>query len=234
MDSLEDILSRRIVDESERSLVNTLLYGRAIDKLQFSSEARKLSEERKFELAGYRFDAEIETSRTSRIVLNSKISFQGFNYYIKVGAIQNKIVLPTSEAVDNQRNALLARIGTIAEVASLCGVNILCMQEAWHMPFFLCTREKLPWCEFAESAVDGPTVTFCQQMFVQMLVVVEYILQLAAKYNMVIVSPILERSFDDIVWNTAVVINNDGKIVGKTRKNHIPRVGDFNEDCDAL
>lgn len=48
---------------------------------------------------------------------------------------------------------------------------------------------------------------------------------------MVIVSPILER--DEIhggtLWNTAVVVSNTGAVLGKSRKNHIPRVGDFNE-----
>ena len=48
---------------------------------------------------------------------------------------------------------------------------------------------------------------------------------------MVIISPILERDEDngDIIWNTCVVISNSGKVIGKHRKNHIPRVGDFNE-----
>lgn len=48
---------------------------------------------------------------------------------------------------------------------------------------------------------------------------------------MVVVSPILERDVEhgDVLWNTAVVISNSGKVLGKTRKNHIPRVGDFNE-----
>ena len=32
-----------------------------------------------------------------------------------------------------------------------------------------------------------------------------------------------------MIWNTAVVIGNNGNIIGKHRKNHIPRVGDFNE-----
>lgn len=56
-------------------------------------------------------------------------------------------------------------------------------------------------------------------------------LQMAKKYNMVIVSPILERdeTHGGTVWNTAVVVSNSGKVMGKTRKNHIPRVGDFNE-----
>jgi beta-ureidopropionase len=49
---------------------------------------------------------------------------------------------------------------------------------------------------------------------------------------MVIISPILERDDDhgsDIIWNTAVVISHTGAVIGKHRKNHIPRVGDFNE-----
>ncbi|EPQ20313.1 Beta-ureidopropionase [Myotis brandtii] len=85
------------------------------------------------------------------------------------------------------------------------------------MPFAFCTREKLPWTEFAESAEDGPTTRFCQK--------------LAKKHNMVVVSPILERDGEhgDVLWNTAVVISNSGAVLGKTRKNHIPRVGDFNE-----
>ena len=32
------------------------------------------------------------------------------------------------------------------------------------MPFAFCTREKLPWTEFAESAEDGPTTKFCQEV----------------------------------------------------------------------
>uniref|UniRef100_A0A182INP9 Uncharacterized protein n=1 Tax=Anopheles atroparvus TaxID=41427 RepID=A0A182INP9_ANOAO len=55
--------------------------------------------------------------------------------------------------------------------------------------------------------------------------------ELAKQYNMVIISPILERDANhhDTIWNTAVVISNNGTVIGKHRKNHIPRVGDFNE-----
>lgn len=85
------------------------------------------------------------------------------------------------------------------------------------MPFAFCTREKHPWCQFAEDAETGPTTQFLKT--------------LAKKYNLVIISPILERDSDhgDIIWNTAVVITNKGEYMGKHRKNHIPRVGDFNE-----
>ncbi|CAD7013236.1 unnamed protein product [Ceratitis capitata] len=91
------------------------------------------------------------------------------------------------------------------------------MQEAWTMPFAFCTREKFPWCEFAEDAETGPTTKMLQE--------------LAKAYNMVIISSILERdtTHGDTIWNTSVVISNHGRYMGKHRKNHIPRVGDFNE-----
>ena len=72
------------------------------------------------------------------------------------------------------------------------------------MPFAFCTREKR-WCEFAEP-VDGESTQFLQD--------------LARKYNMVIVSPILERDINhgETIWNTAVIIGNRGNIIGKHRK----------------
>src|SRR3990167_6635938 len=59
---------------------------------------------------------------------------------------------------------------------------------------------------------------------------------MAKKHNLVIVSPILERDEEhgDTIWNTAVVIGNNGNYIGKHRKNHIPRVGDFNESTYYL
>jgi len=101
--------------------------------------------------------------------------------------------------------------------AGEAGANIVCLQEAWHMPFAFCTREKYPWVEFAQEAETGEATKFCQA--------------LAKKYNMVIISPILERDsvHAHTIWNTAVIIGNNGAYIGKSRKNHIPRVGDFNE-----
>jgi len=103
------------------------------------------------------------------------------------------------------------------EAAGQLGVNVICMQEAWNMPFAFCTREKYPWVEFAQEAETGLAAKFCQRM--------------AKKHNMVIVSPILERdgAHCGVIWNTAVVFGNNGNYIGKSRKNHIPRVGDFNE-----
>ena len=73
------------------------------------------------------------------------------------------------------------------------------------MPFAFCTREK-HWCEFAESAATGPST--------------QLLSGLARKHNMVIISPILERdeAHGETIWNTAVVIGNNGNVIGKHRK----------------
>lgn len=59
----------------------------------------------------------------------------------------------------------------------------------------------------------------------------QYLADLAARYRMVvIVSPILERRGSrghNLERQSST--DHTGRVMGKTRKNHIPRVGDFNE-----
>lgn len=50
---------------------------------------------------------------------------------VKVGLIQNQIVLPTDSPVADQRTALYDRIQIMIEAAASAGVNIICLQEAW-------------------------------------------------------------------------------------------------------
>uniref|UniRef100_A0A0E9X7E2 CN hydrolase domain-containing protein n=1 Tax=Anguilla anguilla TaxID=7936 RepID=A0A0E9X7E2_ANGAN len=202
-ESLEKTLEKYIPPDELKN-VRRILFGNDTNReLELSKSAVDAALERDFELKGCIFEAGREQLRQPRVV--------------RVGLIQNAIVLPTDAPVMEQITALHRRVGEMVEVAAMCGVNIVCFQEAWTMPFAFCTREKMPWTEFAESAEEGPTTRFCQE--------------LAKKYNMVVVSPILERDevHGDTLWNTAVVVSNSGAVLGKTRKNHIPRVGDFNE-----
>ena len=46
---------------------------------------------------------------------------------------------------------------------------------------------------------------------------------------MVIISPILERDLNGFLWNTAVVIDGNGQVLGISRKNHIPISGKYSE-----
>uniref|UniRef100_A0A7G3ADJ9 Beta-ureidopropionase n=2 Tax=Lutzomyia longipalpis TaxID=7200 RepID=A0A7G3ADJ9_LUTLO len=201
--SLEECLEKYIPPE-ELAEVKRILYGREKEQtIALSEETLKIAKLNDFEVKGYRFGAEKEHLRSPRIV--------------RVAAVQNSIVTETTAPVDVQRNAIYSKIEKIIAAAAASGVNILCLQEAWTMPFAFCTREKTPWCEFAESAEAGSSTKFLQP--------------LAKQHNMVIISPILERDHEhgEVLWNTAVVISNAGKVIGKHRKNHIPRVGDFNE-----
>lgn len=203
MESLLNAAGERALSEHELSEVKRILYGNPAQELKVPAEALAIADEKDFEVKVCGIGASPEQTRPPRKV--------------KVAVVQNAIVKPTTDPIKDQIAALHQRMQDITHAAYLCGTNVICYQEAWTMPFFMCTREKLPWGEFAESAEDGPTTKLVQEM--------------AKKYNMVIISPILER--DEVhggtVWNTAVVVSNSGKVMGKSRKNHIPRVGDFNE-----
>lgn len=203
-DSVHTLLSTNLkphIYQEVSRLLHGLNCGKPLESIALPANAKALSSEHDFDLQGFCFRADKEFLRKPRVV--------------RVGLIQNSIVLPTTLHFLDQKRAIFQKLKLIIDTAGASGVNILCLQEAWTMPFAFCTREKR-WCEFAEP-VDGESTQFLQE--------------LAQKYNMVIISPILERDINhgDTIWNTAVIIGNHGNIIGKHRKNHIPRVGDFNE-----
>eukprot|EP01120_Amphizonella_sp_Union-15-10_P017256 TRINITY_DN953_c0_g1_i1.p1 TRINITY_DN953_c0_g1~~TRINITY_DN953_c0_g1_i1.p1 ORF type:complete len:386 (+),score=62.31 TRINITY_DN953_c0_g1_i1:97-1254(+) len=203
MENIEKALEKSPQELKElRRLLYGFNVGAPLEDLEISKEAQELSKQQ-FDLKGFRFKAKEQEIIKPRIV--------------RIGLVQNSIGCPTTEPVLTQYMAIQDKVEKLIKAAASMGVNILCLQEAWTCPFFFCTREKYPWVEFAEPAETGRSTKFLQG--------------LAKSHNMVIVSPILERDENHagVLWNTAVVIGNNGNIIGKTRKNHIPRVGDFNE-----
>ena len=200
IESLESLL--RKLPEEDQAEAFRILYGNHPEATPIHPGVHALAEEYNFDVASYRFSAAPEQMRSPRKV--------------RVGIIQTQIVEPTDAPIEEQFQALCRRTEQLIHAAGGMGCNVLGLQEAWTMPFAFCTREKDPWLEFAEP-IDGPSTQF--------------LATLARQYNMVIVSPILER--DEVhggtIHNTAVVIGNRGNVIGKHRKNHIPRVGDFNE-----
>lgn len=63
--------------------------------------------------------------------------------------------------------AIADHITKTIDIAGQAGVNVLCLQEAWTMPFAFCTREK-QWAEFAESAETGKTTKLLQAGIIRM------------------------------------------------------------------
>ncbi|MGH9776466.1 MAG: nitrilase-related carbon-nitrogen hydrolase [Candidatus Acidiferrales bacterium] len=85
-------------------------------------------------------------------------------------------------------------------------VQILCLQELFYGPYF-CAEQNTRWYDLTEP-IPGPTVERMQK--------------LAKKHRMVIVAPIYEREMSGVFYNTAAVLDADGKYLGKYRKHHIP------------
>ncbi len=200
VESLESLLKQ--IPGKDQAEAWRILYGEMPAELPVPSAAAKRAKAGNFDVKAYKFSAKAEQLRAPRIV--------------RLGVIQMQVNVPTTEPVATQYQAIVDRHVDMIHAAGEAGVNVLCLQEAWTMPFAFCTREKEPWLEFAEP-VDGPTT--------------QLLAKLARRYNMVIVSPILERdeAHGGTIHNTAVVIGNNGNVIGSHRKVHIPRVGDFNE-----
>ncbi|MCC7538337.1 MAG: acyltransferase [Deltaproteobacteria bacterium] len=109
-----------------------------------------------------------------------------------------------------QKAALDKHLPMIEEAGSK-GVQILCLQEIFNGPYF-CPAQEQRWYDAAE-ACPGPTT--------------EILAPLARKHQMVIVVPIYEREQAGVYYNTAAVLDADGKYLGKYRKNHIPHTSGF-------
>lgn len=198
--TLDEIIKKNL-NPAQLEEYNRIHYGtKNLDTLRLTDDLTSKCKEKGIDIAAYSFPAGKEELREPRKV--------------KIGLIQHSIVLPTDKPVTEQRNAIFRKVSELIDIAASAGVQILCLQETWSMPFFLCTGEKERWSEFAESAEDGPSTRFLRKI--------------AEKNKMVIISPILEND-NGTWWNTAVVIDENGNYMGKHRKNHLPSVGSFSE-----
>ncbi|MBE9516255.1 MAG: carbon-nitrogen hydrolase [Proteobacteria bacterium] len=90
--------------------------------------------------------------------------------------------------------------------AAEAGAQLLLLPEL-HTSLYFCQSEDEKHFDLAE-AIPGPTTDFLGQ--------------LAAKHNMVIVGSVFERRAAGIYHNTAVVLDSNGELVGQYRKMHIP------------
>jgi len=131
---------------------------------------------------------------------------------VKVGLIQMASKLPTERPCEEHRRAMTEAHLSFIEDARRQGVNLLCLQEVFTGPYF-CPSQDPKWYGLTELIPEGPTTKLMQE--------------LARKSNMVIVVPIYEQHMTGVYYNTAAVIDADGKYLGKYRKNHIPQVKGF-------
>lgn len=131
---------------------------------------------------------------------------------LKAGIIQMANKLETERPCIEHRETMIEAHLPYINDAGKKGVQVLCFQEIFTGPYF-CPSQDTKWYGMAEKVPDGPTIQILRE--------------LARKYSMVIVAPVYEEEMDGVYYNTAAVIDADGKYLGKYRKNHIPQVAGF-------
>lgn len=109
------------------------------------------------------------------------------------------------------QESMLAAHETFTRLAADKGAKVICFQEVFNAPYFP-QVEDAAFYSYAES-VPGPTT--------------ERFAALARELGMVIVLPVYEVEQPGILYNTAAVIDADGRYLGKYRKTHIPHLPGF-------
>jgi len=126
---------------------------------------------------------------------------------VRAGLIQSTLAGSTEQPIEAIKKAMIDKHVRLIEEAGKKGVQMICLQELFYGPYF-CAEQKTKWYKLVERIPDGPTVKLMQK--------------LAKKYSMVMVIPIYEEEITGVYYNSAAVIDADGKYLGKYRKTHIP------------
>ncbi len=109
------------------------------------------------------------------------------------------------------KESMISSSLALAREAASQGAQILCFQELFYGPYF-CQVQEPEYYSYAEP-VPGPTT--------------EKMVELARQTQMVVIAPIYEEEQPGVYYNTALVIDSDGRFLGKYRKSHIPQVRGF-------
>ncbi|RKY20101.1 MAG: acyltransferase [Planctomycetota bacterium] len=110
--------------------------------------------------------------------------------------------------LDDVRDANLEHHADLIAAAAGAGVQVICLGELFSGPYFGLHRHPL-WRDLAEHAVDGPSVRAMRDA--------------AAAHGVIVIAPIYE--LDPLTgrrFNTAVIIDQQGEVLGRYRKTHIP------------
>ena len=99
-----------------------------------------------------------------------------------------------------------------ARQAAEQGAQVMCFQELFYGPYF-CQVQDRQYYSFTEAIPNGPTTERMQK--------------LAEETGMVLIVPMYEEDGTGVYYNTAAVIDADGKYLGKYRKTHLPHLEGF-------
>lgn len=126
---------------------------------------------------------------------------------VRCALIQARNVKKPEDGLPAIKKAMIDKHVQLIEKAAKEKAKILCLQELFYGPYF-CAEQETKWYHLTERVPEGPTV--------------QLMMKLARKHKMVMVIPVYEEEQAGVYYNTAAVIDADGKYLGKYRKTHIP------------
>ena len=126
---------------------------------------------------------------------------------VRCGLIQASNPLGPDRGMAQIKKAMIDKHLKLIEQAAKKKVQVLCLQDLFYGPYF-CAEQNPRWYELVERVPDGPTIQLMQKV--------------AAKHRMAMVVPVYEEELTGLYFNTAAVLDADGKYLGKYRKHHIP------------
>ena len=110
------------------------------------------------------------------------------------------------------KEAMIDKHEAAVHEAAKQGAQVMCFQELFYGPYF-CQVQEVEYYGYTELIPDGPTTQRFQSI--------------AKETGMVLVLPMYEVTQPGTYYNTAAVIDADGKYLGKYRKQHIPQTKGF-------
>ena len=126
---------------------------------------------------------------------------------VRGGLIQATVTHPGTAPMAKIKQAMIEKHLGFLEKAAKQGCQVVCLQELFYGPYF-CAEQKTHWYAMTEPIPSGPTT--------------QLMCETAKRLGMVLIIPIYEVEQAGVYYNTAAVIDADGKYLGKYRKNHIP------------
>jgi N-carbamoylputrescine amidase len=128
---------------------------------------------------------------------------------VRGGLIQVSANISLEGSIDDVKARMIDKHMPLIEEAGRRGVQVLCLQELFYGPYF-CAEQKTRWYDLTERVPDGPTIRAMQDA--------------AKRLGMVMIVPVYEEENTGVYYNTAAIIDADGRFLGKYRKHHIPQV----------
>ncbi|HEV3203348.1 MAG TPA: nitrilase-related carbon-nitrogen hydrolase [Gemmataceae bacterium] len=126
---------------------------------------------------------------------------------VRGGLIQATLCEPATSPVAKIKQAMNEKHVKLIAQASQLGAQVVCLQELFNGPYF-CAEQQIKWYDLTERIPEGPTT--------------KLMMELAKQHKLVLVVPIYEEDLPGVYYNSAAVIDADGRYLGKFRKMHIP------------